>query len=302
MSELQKNNTSSPASTGIKNDLITKVLGRVTELKNTGGIHLPSDYSAANALQAAWHKLNEIPEKGGEALIKRCTGTSVANALFEMVIAGLNPMKRQCSFIPRGQVLTLQREYQGSIALARRLGGLKSITSSVVYAADNFIIEIDLETGRKKIKQHETSLEAADGEIKGAYAVVELEDGTRFCEIMTMTQIRKSWEQGPMKGNSPAHRNFPDQMAMKTVINRACKGLINSSDDGGLFDDDTPIDYVANAVHEEIAEKANTGEAINIDAVNVKEKPEPVNIDDAEEAEYAEAEMVEDSQTVNPGF
>lgn len=301
MSEVQKNGNTQPT-TGVKNDLITRVLSRVTELKEQAGLHLPADYSAANALHAAWNKLNEVPERGDKSLIEKCTPTSVANVLFEMVTSGLNPMKRQCSFIPRGAILTLQREYQGSIALAKRLGELKYITASVVYAGDKFVLEVDLVTGRKKLKQHDTTLDAADGEIKGAYAVVELNDGTHFCEVMTMSQIRKAWEQGPMKGNSPAHRNFPDEMAKKTVINRACKTLINSSDDGGLFDDDTPVDYVANAVNEEIAENANKGAAINIDNEQTKSETKPINIDTAEEAQYTEAEMVEEGQTANPGF
>ena len=298
--KMKQKESATPAATGVKNDLISRVLSRVNELKEMGGINLPENYSAANALQAAWNKLNELPERGGEPLIKKCTSSSVSNVLFEMVTAGLNPMKHQCSFIPRGQILTLQREYQGTIALARRFGGLKYVTSSVVYEGDKFALEVDLDTGKKKIKVHETSIESMDGGIKGAYAIVELEDGSRFCEVMTMSQIRSAWNQGAMKGKSPAHLNFPDQMSMKTVINRACKGLINSSDDGALFSDDSPIDYVAHSVQEELTESANKGEVINIDKTDTDktDTDKPLNMDNEQEAEYVEAELFED----NPGF
>ena len=54
-----------------------------------------------------------------------------------------------------------------------------------------------------------------------------------------MNQIRQAWEQGATKGQSPAHKRFPDQMAMKTAIGRACKLFISTSDDAGLFSDET---------------------------------------------------------------
>lgn len=264
-----------------KEETLQQVMLKVEEMKQFDAIHLPADYSAANALRAAWFKLNAIPDKGGSPLIQVCTQASVANALLEMVTAGLNPMKHQCSFIPRGNVLTMQREYQGSIALAKRLGGLKSIAANVIYKGDEFTQAVDVETGRKKIVKHESSLENADSEIRGAYAIVTLDDGSSFAEVMTMKQIQAAWNQGPMKGNSPAHKNFPDQMSMKTVINRACKTLINSSDDAGIFgDDETAIDPVTAAVQAEIKTKANTGDPINIDAPEVT--PTSLNIDDAE--------------------
>jgi len=76
--------------------------------------------------------------------------------------------------------------------------------------------------------------------------------------------------------------------------------LINSSDDGALFSDDSPIDYVAHSVQEELDENANKGEVINIDKPNIDktEDDKPLNMDNEQEAEYVEAELFED----NPGF
>ena len=72
--------------------------------------------------------------------------------------------------------------------------------------------------------------------IRGAYATVILQDGTVDVEIMTMPQIRAAWEMGHGGGATKAHKNFTDQMALKTVINRACKLYISTSDDGGLVE------------------------------------------------------------------
>lgn len=250
-----------------KNDLVNSVLTRVNELQKSGGINIPSDYSAANALQAAWLILNEIPEKGGEPLINKCTKTSISKALFEMVSIGLNPMKNQCAFVPRGQVLTLQREYQGNIAIAKRVGGLKDINAIAVHAEDVFSFGVDVESGTYKITKHETTLKSLDSAVVGAYAVVELVTGEKYAVIMTMEQIRKAWEQGSLKGAGPAHKNFTDEMAKKTVINRACKPLINSSNDMDLFISERKEDDVQEAVFEEIEENANTGDVITIEEV-----------------------------------
>ncbi|TEB41563.1 hypothetical protein D0809_24890, partial [Flavobacterium circumlabens] len=91
-------------------------------------------------------------------------------------------------------------------------------------------------------------------------AVFELNDGSVDVEVMSITQIQASWAQGGSKGNSPAHKNFADQMAVKTVLNRACKLLISSSDDSVLYDpldDVTSIDVTSENVQHEVRQKAN---------------------------------------------
>ena len=148
---------------------------------------------------------------------------------------------------------------------------------------DDFEFEIDAATGRRKVTKHKQTLESIGADtILGAYAIYELNDGTVDTEIMNMSQIQASWEQGATNGKSPAHKKFPDQMAIKTVINRACKLLIRSSDDKILYDDeDKNLDYTKENVQHEIDENAN-GEILDIDAEEVHEpevqeeaKPEP---------------------------
>lgn len=73
-----------------------------------------------------------------------------------------------------------------------------------------------------------------------AYAVVIMRDGSRHIEVMTLDMIRSAWGQGAAKGSSPAHRNFTDQMAKKTVIARACKIALESTADGFTSDSDDP--------------------------------------------------------------
>lgn len=265
-----------------KEETINHVLTKINDLIGSGQLVLQPNYSAANALQSAWFKLIEIPKGKDKPLIELCTKSSIANALFKMVADGLNPAKNQVYFIPYGQKLECQRSYQGTIAIAKRYGKLANIAANVIYENDEFTFEIDVETGYKKIKSHVSSIDNIGGKIKGAYAVCTLTDGTTFAEIMSVQQIQKSWDQGIMKGGSPAHKNFDDQMVKKTVINRACKTLINSSDDTALYttDESDNVDYIANSVHAQIEEDANKGDIINIDNIDNSVEVEVIKLEE----------------------
>ncbi len=240
-----------------------RVLTKVNELRELNSLSLPAGYSAENALRSAWLILQDMKDRAGQPVLKTCTPDSVANALFNMVVQGLNPAKRQCSFVVYGDRLSLQREYAGSIALARRYSAMKEIHAGVIYRGDIFEYAIDTTTGMKRITRHEQQMENLDdGQILGAYAVVCFDDGSVNTEIMTMAQIRKSWDQGPTRGKSPAHQNFPGEMAKKTVINRACKLLIAASDDSILFE--PPDEGRLSRARTDIEREANHGELIEL--------------------------------------
>lgn len=244
----------------VEKNIADNVLIRVNQFLELGEIKLPKDYNAGNALKSAWLILDEIKDKDGKPVKESCTKESIANSLFEMVIMGLSAAKRQCSFVPYGNKLICQREWPGTVALAKRYGHVKDVSANVIYESDEFVYSF-LPNGRKTVVKHEQDFKNIDdNKIKGAYATITLEDGTTETEIMSIAQIRQAWNQGSMKGNSPAHRNFPGEMAKKTVIYRACKMRINSSDDSVLPQDDDTHDPVLNKSREEISKGANTEE------------------------------------------
>ena len=215
------------------------VLAKINAFQAANQLKLPADYSPENALKAAYLILSETKNKENQFALTHCTKESIANALLKMVVWGLSPLKKQCDFIMYGNKLDCTPEYTGNIVLAKRYGNLKRIVANAIYKGDTFEFTVDTKTGRKVVSKHEQTLETlGSGEIAGAYAVYELNDGTLNTEIMNITQIKNSWNQGPMKGNSPAHNNFGDEMAKKTVINRACKLLIRASDDSVLYENE----------------------------------------------------------------
>lgn len=215
-----------------------QVLSRIEQFQKDGSMILPKNYSVENHMKSAWLALQEVEDKEHHKALQICTKESIANSLLDMVLQGLSVSKKQGYFIVYGNKLIFQRSYFGTIALAKRAGGMVSEpVANVIYDGDDFQYEIDPKTAKVSIIKHSQKLENIDNsKIKGAYALVTLADGTTQVTIMSMQQIRAAWGQGTTKGNSPAHKNFAEEMAKKTVIGRACKAIINSSDDAWLYD------------------------------------------------------------------
>lgn len=244
-------NNQSNTPTRAANPTVT-VLKMVNDFVSKGTLHLPSDYSAENALKQAFLMLQEIKNRSNQPVLTACTQASICNALLDMVIQGLNPAKKHCYFIAYGEILTCQRSYFGDQMLAERIMPGIEIFSGVVYEKDT--LEISIERGRRSVK-HSTSLDNIDLDaITGAYCGILDENGNELgTEIMTWEQIQKSW--GMSKTYKPGntggtHVDFPDQMALRTVIRRRCKPIINASNDALLMEsirrqDMDAVDYEA---------------------------------------------------------
>jgi len=249
--------TTNTAVATVKNDISTQVLAKIDAFQASGELTLPKGYNVENALKSAYIILSNPKDN----ILAKCDKSSVAEALLKMVVYGVSPIKKQCYFIPYGEKLECSISYAGNIAIAKRYGNLKSIKGNAVFEGDTFEFEVDTVTGRRKVTKHIQTLESVgSNKIKGAYAVFELNDGSIDVEVMSIAQIQMAWNQGGSKGNSPAHKNFADQMAIKTVLNRACKLLISSSDDSVLYDpleEENVIDVTGENVQHEIKSKAN---------------------------------------------
>lgn len=290
-------------------NISSQVLQRVQKIQETGGLTLPKDYSAENALASAYLILSD-PKNN---ILEKCDQNSVAEALYKMVVWGVTPAKKQCYFIPYGNKLECSISYNGNIAAAKRYGNLKTIRGVVIYKTDDFQFEVEVSTGKKKLLNHKQTLESLDGEIVGAYAVKEFNDGTFETEIMTMKQIQSAWAQGGSKGNSPAHKNFADQMAIKTVINRALKIVIASSDDSAILEttgdilEEKTIDVADENVAHEIKTNANkTSFGFPVEDAQILEEEKPTQktptatADEAFEKPEVLAKAVAEEKTGTP--
>lgn len=264
-----------------------QVLSRIEQFQKDGSMILPKNYSVENHMKSAWLALQEVEDKEHHKALQICTKESIANSLLDMVLQGLSVSKNQGYFIVYGNKLVFKRSYFGTIALAKRAGRMVSEpVANVIYEGDDFQYEIDPKTAKVAIIKHSQKLENIDNsKIKGAYALVTFADGTTQVTIMSMQQIRAAWGQGATKGNSPAHKNFAEEMAKKTVIGRACKVIINSSGDAWLYDgkeDDADSDKAS--IQRDAAQHSDV-QIIDTTAVEFDDVPETSSNADASQTQ-----------------
>lgn len=210
------------------------VMDKLNLLASKGKVSFPKDYNVENALQSAWLVLQETLDKDKRPVLQSCTRASIANALFDMALMGLNPAKKQCYPIAYGKKLSMTPSYFGVQTALRRIGYF--VDAMIIYKGDK--IEIATKDGKDYVKTHESPFENRNNEIIGAYGVVkDLEnDKIVWTEIMTMEKIIKSWSKSKTYGRSDTpHALFPDQMAKRTVIVRAAKQYVNTRDDKDLL-------------------------------------------------------------------
>lgn len=268
----------------VNNAFIDGLIAQLQE-KCKNGMSFPEDYNVANALMGAYLTLKETEDKNHKPLLEVCSQASIANALMDMATLGLSVQKKQGYFIAYGGKCQFQRSYFGNITIARRYG-MKEVNAQVIYDGDKF--QYHIEDGVKILDKHEQDFMNIDNDkIIGAYAVVIMQDGSKSLEVMNMKQIKQSWQQGyGYKEGQGTHSKFTDQMAKKTVINRALKGIINTHGDAFVQEADEHTEDVNLAekvvadVEYEISENANKEEFVVEEAPAIEEKPEPKTVSD----------------------
>lgn len=254
-----------------------EALAKAIAMNEAGTLLFPKDYSPQNAVQEAWIVIKE------SGLDTKCTPDSIGAALYSMVVQGLSISKKQCYPIPYGNKLTMQRSYFGTTSLAKRCGMQDEPIARVVYADDVFEYGFNTKTGELEIYKHEQKLQNIHKDkIIGGYVYVILPSGRIKVLVKTMDEIRQAWMQGQTKGQSPAHKNFPAEMACRTLINAACKLVINTSDDSYLFDakDEESADVAEEKRNETVRQAEESTSYIDVTEVPEAPTPEaPSNVD-----------------------
>lgn len=271
----------------MKRTVVDAVAAKVGEFVKNREIDLPTSYSVGNALKSAWLILQETEDRNHNKALEVCTKDSIANSMLDMVVQGLSPVKNQVYFIVYGKTLTAQRSYFGSMAVAKMVNPkIDDFAYASVYDGD--IFKYGITNGKKSVLVHEQELGNVDKKkIVGAYAIALDKAGEPIrSEIMTIDEIKQAWKQSKMNpigenGNVKAdstHGKFTADMAMKTVINKLCKAIVNASSDKSILLErmNRAEDLSDRAAAEaEIEEQANTGEVIDIPTAQPEAKEAP---------------------------
>ena len=269
-----------------------EVLSRIEKLENIGRLTFPENYNVGNAINAAYLIIKDTKDVNKQPALNVCDIDSIKQSLMNMAIQGLNPAKNQCYFIVYGNKLTMQRSYFGSIAVAKQLNpNIEDIYAEVVYQDDTF--KMSKKRGKKKIK--------------AAYATVLYDDGREESIVMTIDQIHQAWRQSKKsvfddKGNvneKSTHGKFTEEMAKKSVINRLCKQLINTTDDSILAKSIRESDEVAviDDAKQTIDINANKEDFIDITPRKKEARSEEAEEQEQHIVDYETGELIEVEET-----
>lgn len=239
------------------------VAGRIQQLAEGGKLDLPTDYSAPNAIMAAWLTIQQTVDKNNRPALEVCTRESIMNAMLDMVVQALTPVRNQCYFVVYGDKLVLMPSYMGQESLLRRVYPGAQVFREVIWRDDD--VEIEITHGQKRIASHKTKFANIGGldEIAGAYAYAVDRDGKILgCEVMTIEQIKAAWRRGKVyqdNKTSTPHAQHPEQMSRKTVVRRLCWRLVSATDDAYLREAIERQQYLAaeSEIEAEVAEQAN---------------------------------------------
>lgn len=318
----EKKNTSTSA---VEKSVVDIVSEKISVFLKSGQLDLPKNYSVDNALKSAYLILNTVKDKNDKPVMVdgKLTGivtkASIANAVLDMVVQGLNPSKKQCYFIVYGSTIVCQRSYFGSMAVAQWVNPtIKDWGFNVVYEGDTF--KYGILNGKASVVEHAQELENIDkAKIIAAYAMALDKDGQPIkTEIMTIDEIHKAWSMSKMKpiddkGDvipTSTHGKFSRDMALKTVINKVAKFIINASSDNALLleriNRNEELADVA-TIQAEIESKANSGTVIMIpeekepEVSPAKEEIQDLSALKVGESSQAKKEVKKDQERI-PGF
>ena len=256
----------------------TLVLNRVDEMCKVG-FTMPKDYNYVNAVKATMLKLQDVKDKNGKPALEVCTPSSIQSALFTMVVKGLDVSKNQAYLVCYGEQLQLQESYFGKVLQVKRIFPEWEPRPNIVHEGDTFKYTVNPETGRRELVEHTQSLENLDKPILGGYIYLPCADGGKDLYIMTIKQIIAAWNKSRSGGATA--KQFPEKMAMKTLVNSGCTMVINStpsqstvadnSDDPNAPETEPEYAYAEEVV--EVKELPDAPQYVDTETGEIKDEP-----------------------------
>lgn len=254
------------------------VINQFGDLIEKGQLEFPKNYNYVSAVKYAALVISQTKS------LADCTKSSIAQALSDMALQGLDISKKHGYFIKYANELKFFRSYLGDVAAIMQSGFVKDIKALVVYEGDTF--ETGIVNDEEVVLCHQTSFANKDNPIIGAYAVAILPEGAKTYCIMTKKEIDKSWAKST-NTNNITQRDFPQEMAKRTVIRRLVKMLFTRFNPNsnfadslvGAFNRTTENEFLENNENVQVKKNVKT----NIEVPNIIDNEEYIDEDSEEE-------------------
>ena len=197
---------------------------KFTEIARATGVDLHFQKEAMFAMQI-------IGAKDFVAKAAANNPVSLRDAVVNVASVGLslNPALKLAYLVPRDGAICLDISYQGLLKIATDTGSIMWAMAELVYSSDTFIWH-----GWDRSPEHTFDPFAADaerGELRGAYCVAKLHDGTILVDRMKAEKIYKvrnaskaynRYEGGKHKPSGPWVDYF-DDMVKKAMLKQSYK-------------------------------------------------------------------------------
>lgn len=260
----------------VKTNVGDSVIARVNSLCEVG-FHMPPDYQYVNAIKASMLVLQDLKDKNNKPALEVCTQSSIASALFQMAVHGLDVSKKTAYFIVRGDKLCLHESYFGKVLQVKRIYPNFDPHPVVIHEGDEFIYDIDPNTGCKRLVKHVQKLENLDKDFVGAYMYIPTADGGQDLYIMSKKMILTAWSKSSSREQT-IHKQFSEKMIGKTLVNSGCNMIINSTPDLAYAANSDEQDGLKEThIEEAVAEEITTddGDLVDTETGEVIQPQEP---------------------------
>lgn len=154
---------------------------------------------------------------------------SLANSMKNIALSGLslNPVTKLAYLVPFGGEICFMPSYMGLVDLLLNNGLVKKIEAHTVHEGDHF--EVEFGENERLIHKPNPWGEKTKENLKGAYYIVVLADGTKMFDTMSVEEIEKVRKRAPSaKSSSPWDTDYTE-MVKKTLVRRAFKMVPKSS-------------------------------------------------------------------------
>ena len=199
----------------------------ITKAVSNHEIKVPEGYNVGSEIALAMMKIAQTNDRNGKPALTVCSKDSVYTALRQMAMSGLSMAQNQCYPIVYDNQLQIQRSYFGTLALIHRMLPEYNVSASVVYDGDSYDYGFDDITNCYRMKVTEAKLGNRRNSIIAVFGTISRKDTKEvvFSEVMTWEEVLVSWSHAK---TDKVQKEFPDQMAKRTLLNRMCKLFVNT--------------------------------------------------------------------------
>ncbi|MFC8686365.1 recombinase RecT [Brevibacillus porteri] len=204
---------------------------------------MPKSFNKTRFLQNCMTVLQETKD------IEMCNPASVARTMLKGAFLGLDFFNKECYAVVYKGSVEFQTDYKGEVKLAKKYSTkpVREVYAKLVREGDEFAEEII--SGNQTVNFKPKPFN--NGEILGAFAVVNYMDGTMSYDTMSKAEIEKIKENFSRRSKqsgeySKAWVVTPGEMYKKTVLRRLCKNIdldFDTIEQRQVFEDAGDVDF-----------------------------------------------------------